>query len=176
MVPTAAVSTKKRRNIKFVYAARVPAYEKPHRGTGVELYQHIPLTDGAAVSNVNAALLSVGTLSGSNVQLQLASKSIEQMNFSSNAATSLLSSDNNDGMGPRTVRTRSSQLNTSFPVGLPLSQGTLPIALKRREKEIYACSDSEDEIVDYPRSKKTKVLDGKSEGWRDLASKYYLAV
>lgn len=172
---TPAIDTKKRSKVKFVYAARVPAYEKPHRGTGVELYQHVALADG---NSSNTGLSSVAALAaGSNMQLQLAGKNVEQTSASSSVSVAGLSSNDAtaDGTGPRSGRTRSS-LNTSFPVGLPLSQGALPAALKRREKDIYACSDSEDELIDYPRSKRLKAVDAKSEGWRDLTSKYYLTV
>ena len=80
--------------------------------------------------------VDVNRINNSNSLFQLFDSGLELF------VKNLSVSDNNDGMGPRTVRTRSLQLNTSFPVGLPLSQGSLPIALKRREKEIYACSDS----------------------------------
>jgi hypothetical protein len=57
----------------------------------------------------------------------------------------------------RKSSSRSHTLNTSFPVSLPLSQGALPVSLRNREKDIYNCSDSEDEVVDIIRTKKAKI-------------------
>ena len=170
---------------KYIYATRIPPYEKQHRGTGVELMHHVVTSDNNNnnnnntsntnsnnannSSNANSSNNSMSSYATKNIINTIASKnndttSTANIFTNNNTNNSNTDTNNNNDDTISTVsrdkeqrKTRSQVINTSFPVSMPLSRGILPLALKQREKDIYSCSDSEEEVVDFVRSKKPKI-------------------
>jgi hypothetical protein len=167
------------KKVKYIYPTYLPPAQKRLTALGTELFPQLHAGPGAlptgsgGANSVLAATSSASHASkmgsvGGNAAASVGKKLDSTDASSAAAAAASLAAY---GPAPPSIGHYVHRL----PAVLPLSRAPMPPALLKREAELFACSDSEDERVDVPRrgiSSKVMPLPSSAHCIRETVSEY----